>query len=159
MVSLAIMAVLAGIAIMSFAIVKEKANRVACTGNLKALHACFTNYVQDKGHWPQAPAKLFEQSSEDVEFYSWIISELLPYDGERYLWMCPAEERKRMLNIASDDFVGSYVPTTFDAKQDRPWEWAKQPWLIERANNHRDGALLVLPDGSVHTVNESVLLH
>ncbi len=156
LVSMVIMATLAGILSISYGAVIKKAEMVACMGNLRRLHDSFASYVQDNNRWPQMPEDIGDR---DTDFYNWIIGEVTPYGGERAAWMCPTEEKERMVQISAEDFVGSYVPTLFDSGPNTPWQWAKQPWLIERASNHKKGALLVMPDSSVHTVSEAMNLH
>ncbi|MEM1223787.1 MAG: type II secretion system protein [Verrucomicrobiota bacterium] len=155
LVSMAVMAVMAAIVTMSYTNVIGRAERVACTGNLRVLHSAFSTYVQDNGSWPQQP----EEIKDDVQFYGWIVGEVKDFGGERAAWMCPSEERERMLDISSENFVGSYVPTLFAPGQNTPWLWDTQPWLIERASNHKGGGgLLIMPDSSVHTIDEAVAL-
>ncbi len=132
-----------------------RAERVACTGNLRVLHQAFSAYTLDVGSWPQEPLNL---GSEGHQFYGWLVGELTPYGGPRIAWMCPTEVKAGAISEADREFVGSYVPTMFDSNPNRPWQWAGQPWLIERKDNHDSGRLIIMPDGSVFT-DRDVLGH
>jgi hypothetical protein len=83
-----------------------------------------------------------------------LIGELDKYGGSREAWICPTERRRMVESEGEKKFVGSYTPTMFDSGPQKPWEWEKQPWLIERANNHLSGQLMVFPSGKVVTVDE-----
>jgi len=152
MVTILIIAILASTLSIGITALKDRANRVACMGNLRTLHQAFASYTSEKGYWPQEPEDL---GSEGYEFYGWLIGEVSPYGGGRNAWICPKEKQERALSITDEEFVGSYVPTMFGPVEGRPWEW-NQPWLIERGNLHRSGALYIMPDGSIQTTREPI---
>ncbi len=149
-VTVLIISILAGTLTAGLSSMREKANRVACTSNLRVLHQAFADYTLDKGYWPQEPDGL---GSEGHEFFGWIIGEVTPYGGGRNVWICPSDKRLNLINVTTKNFEGSYVPTLFSATEGRPWQW-KQPWIMERGNAHGSGALMIMPDGAVLTSNE-----
>ncbi len=152
MVTILIIAILASTMSIGLTALKQRASRVACMGNLRTLHQAFASYTNEHGYWPQEPGDL---GSEGHHFYTWIIGEVGPYGGERNAWICPTEKQERALDIAREEFVGSYTPTMFSPVEGRPWQW-NQPWLIERGNLHRQGALVIMPDGSINTARETL---
>lgn len=150
MVSMAIMATLAGIMTISYGAFRERAEKVACMGNLKTLHNAFATHVEDVGYWPQVS----EDVNDAFKYYDTIIEAVTPYGGERLAWMCPTEARIGLVSTSREDFMGSYAPTMYDTVAGRPYEWQSQPWLIERVDNHGTGQLFVLPDSSIHAVGD-----
>ena len=159
LVTMVIMSILAGTIMMGLTGYKERAERIGCSNNLRLLHVALTTYTHDVGHWPQRPKdsngnNKFEKGHE---IFGWLIGELAEYDAPRTAWICPTEKRLETQHIAEKEFIGSYVPTMFDRGPNTPWKWPKQPWLIERADNHGKGQLVILQDGSVHNANESFL--
>jgi type II secretory pathway pseudopilin PulG len=143
--------ILGAMVTVSFAGMRNRAERVSCTSNLRALHAAFSTYTLDKGSWPQEPPNLPDDSEK---FYAWLSDELSKYGGDREAWVCPTERRRRIEDEGQKDFIGSYSPTMFEPGQQKPWEWENQPWLVERANNHLAGQLIIFPSGKVVTSDE-----
>ncbi len=143
--------VIATIMSVSYTGIRNRAERVSCTGNLRALHAAFSGYTLDKGTWPQEPVLL---GDDGARFYGWISDELSKYGGGREAWLCPTERRRQVEGEGEKEFVGSYTPTMFDKGPQLPWEWENQPWLVERANNHLMGQLMIFPSGKVISVDE-----
>lgn len=47
-----------------------------------------------------------------------------------------------------------YTPTMFDDKPGTARRWPTQPWLIERADAHGNGALICFTDGSIKPFNK-----
>jgi hypothetical protein len=47
-----------------------------------------------------------------------------------------------------------YMPAMFDATPGIARRWSTQPWLVEIANAHGQGALVCFPDGSVKSFNQ-----
>ena len=151
LITVAIALILGSIMSISFTGIRNRAERVACTGNLRALHAAFSGYTLDRGGWPQEPPLLPQESEK---FYGWLVGELDKYGGGREAWICPTERRRQLEDEGAKEFIGSYTPTMFEPGQEKPWAWENQPWLIERANNHLTGQLMVFPNGKVITVDE-----
>jgi len=123
------------------------ADRAKCTANLRALGLGLTNYLQDQGHWPDQPA--FSHQQQD-KYEDWWINELKRYDITDKVWQCPAILRLGKIQQNGNSPRMHYLPTNFDQKPGTPNKWPTMPWLVEIANVHGHGALLVLPDGSVH---------
>lgn len=136
---------------VSYAGVRNRAERIACTANLRALHSAFSSYTLDKGGWPQEPPLL---GSEGHKFYGWLSGELDAYGGGRAAWICPTERRRQVAGEGEKEFVGSYTPTMFGTGQQTPWQWENQPWLVERTDNHTSGQLIIFPSGKVISVDE-----
>jgi hypothetical protein len=122
-------------------------DRAKCTANLRGLALGLSNYLEDTGHWPDQPEFTHEQQNQ---YEDWWINELKPYDIPAKAWQCPAI--LRLGKIQQNGFTPRihYFPTMFDQKPGTPRKWPTMPWLVEIANVHGHGALLVLPDGSVH---------
>ncbi|MFT5470995.1 MAG: prepilin-type N-terminal cleavage/methylation domain-containing protein [Verrucomicrobiales bacterium] len=150
MVTISIMTILASTIALSWASLRSRAERVGCTFHLQALYVCFDAYCTDNGHWPQVPDDVGE---EGHEFFNVFMKELIPYGGDRSVWICPRERRAGTSHETDKKFTGSYIPTQFDARADTPWMW-NQPWLIERVDNHEVGQLMILPDGTIQTLSE-----
>jgi prepilin-type N-terminal cleavage/methylation domain-containing protein len=156
LVALTVIAVLVSLYFPIASLFKAKAQDVACKGNLRGLHAGFSAYLGDHAFvWPQSPEMRDDQSSEDIEeneVCKWWYEQLKPYGIARRSWLCPAD-RQGMDEIADEQHYDlSYIPTNFDAIPNRAYEWARQPWLIERGGFHKDGgANKVMPDGSIQT--------
>jgi prepilin-type N-terminal cleavage/methylation domain-containing protein len=151
MLTIAIALVLGAITSVSYTGIRNRAERVACTGNLRALHAAFSGYTLDRGTWPQEPVLL---EDDGARFYGWLANELEKYGGGREAWLCPTERRRQLEGEGEKEFVGSYTPTMFSPGQQTPWKWENQPWLVERANNHLSGQLMVFPSGKVISVDD-----
>lgn len=151
LITVIITLVLGTIVSISYAGILNRAERVACTGNLRALHAAFSGYTLDRGSWPQEPPLLGDEGSK---FYGWLTGELSPYGGGREAWICPTERRRQIESEGEKEFVGSYTPTMFDSGPQVPWQWENQPWLVERGDNHLSGQLLLFPSGKVVSVGD-----
>lgn len=72
-----------------------------------------------------------------------------PYvSNSRKVWLCPTilsfqppeERQKPQIH---------YIPTSFDANPQTPFRWPKHPWLIESADAHGKGPLILFTDGSI----------
>jgi len=149
--STAIMLVLMSIGALGWKIYIKRAQEAVCRSNLRVLHSAFNGYVTEVGYWPQVPESLGE---EPHHYYDWLIGCVSPYGGSRKAWVCPADENNKSSNTLGDDFVGSYIATEFKKGPQVPWTWASQPWVVETNDNHTKGALLIFPDGSIHTDKE-----
>jgi prepilin-type N-terminal cleavage/methylation domain len=122
------------------------ADRVVCTGNLRALHVGFETYVQDNNHWPKVPR--FGPNGSEAEG-EWWIRTMAPYDIPEKAWQCPAIIRLGKIQQNGTTPKIHYAPMIFDQRPRTPYLWPNQPWLVEIANVHGHGALCILPDGSV----------
>lgn len=143
---LAIITIIAILASVIFVIsmgVRKKAEQVQCGNNLKALHVALSAYLQDNGHWPQVNANV---SDEEIYWKAWEAT-LKPYELPDKVWMCPTHRR-----VTEDDFFrySSYHPMPFDANGPMtPYKWSNMPWVMEIGDNHGNGPLMIMPDGSI----------
>ena len=64
------------------------------------------------------------------------------------VWMCPTHKR-----ATKEEFLrySSYHPMTFDRGAMTPYRWSNMPWVMEIGDNHGNGPLIIMPDGSVTT--------
>ena len=147
---IAILAVLAAIAVPAYGFFRKKAEDAACMTNLRSLHASFSSYIQDHGMvWPQNPYALKPESDPDQEA-KWWFETLESYGGTREVWLCPSERRGFAIDTDDEHYDMTYIPTAFDDTPNRAYQWARQPWLIERGGFHNEGeANLIMPDGSM----------
>jgi len=152
LVAMTITLILSSVSTVAYTGLQRRAERLSCTGNLRALHAAFSGYVLDRGGWPQEGADTV--NDDGPLFYGWLVGQVQSYGGDRELWICPSERRRGLAEVSDKEFVGSYVPTMFEPGQNKPFEWENQPWLIERVNNHLQGQLMIFPNGRVLSVDE-----
>ena len=132
---------------------RARAERTGCESHLKTLYSGFSTYLTDNGEWPQMPDHKFESDSGPGEenYWEWWITTLKEYNIVEKEWMCPTDLRERNVGEKQserDKFEGSYVPTHFESGTDAPFRW-RQPWLLERGDFHGEGALMIMPDGSI----------
>lgn len=140
-----IIAILSSIAFVVHAGVRKKAEQVQCGENLKSLHMALSAYLIDHKHWPQVARGI-----EDEEQYwkDWALL-LGDYDLPDKVWMCPTHKR-----VTKDEFLrfSSYAPITFDRKSIMtPHRWSNMPWVLEIGDNHGNGPLMIMADGSIQT--------
>jgi hypothetical protein len=124
------------------------ADRARCSTNLKGLALGLESYLQDQGHWPNQPRGFGENQQKAYE--DWWIKELKPYDVPDSAWQCPAILRLGKIQRTGRSPRVHYSPTMFDQKPSTPHKWPNMPWLVEIANVHGHGPLMIMPDGSVH---------
>lgn len=122
-------------------------DRVRCTANLRGLAVAFNNYIEDNGYWPRQPNFSHTQQKE---YEDWWLKEMKPYDVSEKTWQCPAIVRLGKIQANGTSPRVQYSPTMFDSKPGTARKWPNMPWLIEIANVHGHGPLMILPDGSVH---------
>ena len=147
---IAVISILAAVAFGLSGAIRKKAERVQCGENLKSLHMALTSYLTDHKRWPQV-----DRDIEDEEQYwqAWV-QILEPYDIPEKVWMCPTHER-----VTKDEFVrySSYHPMPFDGVSiHTPHKWKNMPWVVEIGDNHGDGSLMIMPDGSIQTAEYNV---
>ena len=129
-----------------------QAAQAGCMSNLRALHVGLGSYLNDNGDvWPQGPAPTAGAAWADF----WI-NTLKPFGIDRRTWECPAIGE--MLGEADGDQITDasihYTPTMFGPTPGIARRWPTQPWLIERADAHGNGALICFTDGSVKSFNK-----
>jgi type II secretory pathway pseudopilin PulG len=147
-----VIAILGSLAVPLFGHFRRKAEDAACMGNLRTLHASFSSYLLDhKMIWPQLPGGIDGDGmagENDVVAEFWFKT-MEPYGSHRETWICPAERRTFAENTDSQIFDASYSPTLYDPLPNVAYQWATQPWLIERGGFHQGEANRVMPDGSI----------
>jgi len=156
MVSVALIALLASVALVfNWSKIRNKVERAGCENNLKTLYAGFSNYLTDHGEWPQMPENqtgIDEGEGEEAYWEFWITVMKDRKEGiSEATWLCPTDRRERAANQKKEErekFEGSYTVTEFDSGPDTPRAW-RQPWFLERADFHGEGALMMMPDGSI----------
>jgi prepilin-type N-terminal cleavage/methylation domain-containing protein len=149
---LAILVILAALAVPEYPKWLAKAAQAKCMANMRSLHVGLSTYLNDHGNiWPQGPSP--EEGPAWARFW---IDTLETVDVPARTWECPAIHR--MLGNPSRDQITDtsihYVPTMFDDKPGTARRWPTQPWLVERADAHGNGALLCFTDGSVKPFNK-----
>jgi len=156
LVSMTLIALLVSVGLVfNWSKIRNRIERTGCENNLKTLYSGFGNYVSDHGEWPQMPEKQSQIDGGDGEegyWDFWITTmKQKDYGISEFHWLCPTDRRERAASQKDEDrekFEGSYVPTEFDPGPDSPRAW-RQPWLLERSDFHGDGALMMMPDGSI----------
>lgn len=124
-----------------------RAKKAKCISQMKAIHGGLSGYVTDVGYWPQMEEGKVGYSED--EFFKFWVTSTEPYGLDKEVWLCPSDAGYHTLakeNIG--EYIGSYVPTRFDKKPQRPFQY-NQPWLLERGNFHGRGCHILMPDGSV----------
>jgi prepilin-type N-terminal cleavage/methylation domain-containing protein len=148
----AILLILAALVVPEYPKFLAKASQAKCMANMRALHLGLSHYLDDHANiWPQGPAPAAGAAWADF----WIRT-LESVDVPATTWECSAI--RRMMGNPSRDEVTSdsihYSPTMFDNLPGTARRWPTQPWLVERADAHGNGALLCFTDGSIKPFNK-----
>jgi len=162
MVVVALIGILATLFAPEIGSLRDRAEKVICTGHLRSLYAAFSAYLNDNEQWPQLAtdasgeeADLSQQDEEQVWFDA-----LKDYGIAEKDWQCPTLTRLLGLNDPSADTSEApkmhYTPTHFDDNPLSPRMWPTMPWLIEIEDIHHGGALLIRADGAVRTDLEAL---
>lgn len=101
--------------------------------------------------WPQVPDAASEDSKK---FEDWWMAAMDPYLDTRKVWLCPVLQRGKLALPSGQPVNMHYMPTKFDANRISPFRWSTQPWMIEIANAHGDGGLILFPDGSIKSLGQ-----
>lgn len=128
------------------------AAQTRCMANLRSLHVGLGSYLNDHQNiWPQGPPP--DAGRAWSEFW---IRTLEPVGITSKTWHCPsiAAMLLESKNQQSHEASIHYVPTMFDANPGTAYKWPTQPWLIERADAHGNGALISFTDGSIKPFNK-----
>jgi len=148
----AILAILVVFTIPNYNTWLAKAAQAECMANMRSLHVALGTHLNDhKDVWPQGPSPL--EGAPWAEFW---IQVLEPQGITRQTWECPAIYRM-MGNPSRDEVTAEsihYMPTMFDDKPGTARRWPTQPWLVERADAHGNGALICFTDGSIKPFNK-----
>jgi prepilin-type N-terminal cleavage/methylation domain-containing protein len=143
LVALLIVGVLGAITLPAYKSFRARAETATCISHLRTVHSGFSNFLVDRGNWPQMPADAMEFSED--EFFAWWLAVLTPYGVGQESWLCPSD---KVAKEKASDSHGSYIPTLFDGRSNTPYLWS-QPWLMERGDFHGKGAHIAMPDGSI----------
>lgn len=160
MIVIVIIAILAGMLFPLAGGLRVKAEKAKCMSHMRSLHGSLEGFMGEYGHWPQVPGNV-DSEEDNAKFW---IAVTEPYGGSPDIWMCPTHKREmRTQQLALKEAAGenydppeaviSYVPTPFDPTPFRPYEW-NQPWLMETADNHGGGGMVIMPDGAVKSVQD-----
>jgi type II secretory pathway pseudopilin PulG len=134
-----------------------RAGEAGCMANMRSINVGLRGYMQDHGSvWPQGPTPNEERPWEDF----WL-AVLRPYGINDRTWRCPTIDSSLAAGGAAreDRPRVHYVPTLFSAEPGAAYKWATQPWLIERASAHDQGALICFPDGSIKSFSKVLAEH
>lgn len=142
---------LAALIVPTYQGVMSRVMKGKCMANLRSLHGVFGACLADEGRWPQ-----FHYSGNMLaqDYESWWINKMRPYGATDQTWLCPVLKGLKLTGAEGKPLRMHYVPTQFDANPISPTRWPTQPWLVEMANAHGDGALILFTDGSVRSFNE-----
>ena len=157
MVVIAIIAILVLCVMRAVGSATDRANVVRCVSNLRNLHIALNQDVIEQEHWPQCPYEVGADGYDD-----WWIKELGKYNVTEASWKCPTllrNERADKKNATVRQTKIHYIPTSFDDNAATPRKWAGQPWLIEIADAHGEGNLMVFPDGAIIGSNRYLSTH
>lgn len=129
-----------------------RAGEAGCIANMRAITVGLHGYLQDNRNiWPQGPSL-----NEEKAWEAFWLEVLKPYGITEKTWQCPAfNSELAAQGVPADERPKvHYVPTMFTAEPGIATRWATQPWLIERANVHKNGPHICFPDGSVKSFNK-----
>ncbi|MEY2439215.1 MAG: hypothetical protein QOI34_600 [Verrucomicrobiota bacterium] len=153
LVVIVIVGILAALLLSVASRMRERAQRVQCTANLRNLYVATESYLQQNGGWPQIRMN-DESDSADQDYASGWIAALRPFGPTQQTWICPTIQQEmgnpdlsKPENIRVD-----YVAMAFDDKPTTPHQWPRQPWFIETGNEHGNGSLIIFTDGSISDV-------
>ena len=147
-----VVAILATMTVGVVGTMRGKADVGNCSSNLRNLYGAVTTYMVDKGEWPQISTKTFGKPQYAL---NWIHA-MEPYGMSRKNWVCPAVQRASGhpdLYVEKNTRI-DYFATPFDTRQNAPWQFARQPWFIERGSMHGDGNLMIFASGQVKSLKE-----
>ena len=148
-ISIGIIGILVVLAYAGYRQYLPRAELSVCLGNLRSLHTGFSAYMQDKMQWPQQPEV---ETGDKLIWEDWWIREMEPYGIPEKTWSCPAI-RRTGASLSGDMPKVHYMPTDFDARPFAPFEYPNQPWFIEIASPHPEGANICFPDGSIRSLD------
>jgi type II secretory pathway pseudopilin PulG len=141
--------ILAALIIPNYQNIINGAQQAVCASNMRSIRTGMDGYLQDHSLiWPQGPRP------QDPGWADFWLQTLSPYGIKQRTWHCPTIKANLRGSEAPETLTLHYVPTMFDATKNIAYRWATQPWLIEAANAHGNGALICFPDGSVKPVNK-----
>jgi prepilin-type N-terminal cleavage/methylation domain-containing protein len=131
----------------------SKFEEPACISNLRGLHGAFSSWLTDHENvWPQLPADASVDSGSigTVLEHEFWIKTFEPYGLTQKNWTCPTF--RRLVKLKQTNLNNArihYLPTLFDEVPGRAYRSPGTPWLMEIADGHGRGNLLIFMDGSV----------
>lgn len=144
---IAIIMLLMAVVVPNYGRWMASAAQARCMGNLRSLHVGLGSYLNDNRQiWPQGPSP----QTGDPWAQFWVAT-LEPQGIPLSTWQCPSI-RAMMGNQPGKPIRAAsihYIPTLFDANPGTALRWPTQPWLVERADAHGNGALIDFTDGSI----------
>lgn len=148
----AVLTILVALAIPEYPKWMAKADQARCMGNMRSLHVGLSGYLNDHQNiWPQGPSP--EQADQWAQFW---VGTLEKQGIPASTWEC--RTIRRMLDNPPQKPISAsvvhYLPTMFDDLPGTARRWPTQPWLVERADAHGNGALLCFTDGSIKPFNK-----
>lgn len=127
----------------------ERAQGVICASHMRSIRLGMDNYLNDHQQvWPQAPPP-----TEAAAWSQFWVATLAPYGIAGSTWQCPTI-RGLLKESGKKGPLIHYTPAIFDATPGIARRWSTQPWLVEIANAHGQGALVCFPDGSVKSFSK-----
>lgn len=148
---LVVISLLATMVFGSYSALRDRARRGACVNNLVNLHVAMASYLTDnEGMWPQVPSNNLSDPNYAI---SWI-NVLRPYKLTEINWICPSVQAAIGLSYIKYPRL-DYLATPFGTQARAAYQYATQPWFIERADIHGDGNLLIFANGAVKSVNDA----
>ncbi len=161
--SLAIIATLVSLVVVYLGDVKKKAGIAGCMANLRTIHVGLTAQHQDTHRWPEVPDSV--RGNDDSYSNFWRVT-LKPYGVAEKSWRCPTSAQTVKRTPEQDKIDIDYSPAEFgDVIQGQgqsglvqtefgPFEFPKQPWVVESGDFHGDGNLLITTSGETISLNE-----
>lgn len=147
-----ILGILALLITQAFPRMFQAASKARCISNMRNVHIALSGYLDEKRVWPQIPEN--EEDPYDPRVESYWIESLKPYTESEEVWLCPVLKAAQLKGPSGNVLRMHYVPTRFDANPASPRRWSTQPWLVEIADAHGDGALISFPDGRIQSMGE-----
>ena len=141
--------------------VRERVEKVICMSHLRSLHVSLGAYLNDNEQWPQFPK---DSNGDDVDFTpqqedQFWLDTLKEYGAVGNVWKCPTMSRQLSYQSSAQDWEGSrldYDPATFDDNPTTPRRWPGQPWVMEKADMHHCGGLMIRADGTVQSIQDAL---
>ena len=139
----------------------SKFEEPACISNLRGLHGAFSAWLDDHENvWPQLPGDASVEAGgigTALEHEFWIKT-FEPYGLRQKNWTCPTLRRLvKQKQTSFNDAQIHYLPTLFDEVPGRARRSPGTPWLMEIADGHGRGNLLIFTDGSVRPFKDLYL--
>lgn len=148
-----IVAILVVISMQIYSTILPRVDRVRCTANLRSLHVATSLFIQEHRTWPQIGVT---KEQDQTRYAARWVAALRPYGATPTTWACPTTQRRsHNPNLEQPQNTRiDYLPNPFARGPQVPFKWARQPWFIERFDEHMNGNLVMFPDGHVESANQ-----